>query len=147
MFSHVLWPTFVPLSIWLIEKHPIRKKILAGITLIGIAVSLCLLTFSIIGPTTSTMVGHSIAYDFPVPYPLFSFALYFFATCAGGMVSSSLKVRVFGTAMLLGFFLAHAFYPDTLFSVWCFFAAALSVVIYLHTKDLRKIAELVELPK
>jgi hypothetical protein len=27
-FSHIFWPFFAPLSIWLIEKHPLRKKIL-----------------------------------------------------------------------------------------------------------------------
>lgn len=28
MFSHVLWPVFVPTTIWLMEKDPERKKIL-----------------------------------------------------------------------------------------------------------------------
>jgi len=28
LFAYVLWPTFVPVSIWLIEENPIRKKIL-----------------------------------------------------------------------------------------------------------------------
>lgn len=34
MFSHVLWPSFVPFSIWLIEKDPMRKKILLGISIV-----------------------------------------------------------------------------------------------------------------
>ena len=34
MFSHVLWPTFVPLSIWLLEKDPLRKKPLLAVTVI-----------------------------------------------------------------------------------------------------------------
>ena len=34
MFSHVLWPSFVPFSIWLIEKDPIRKKILLSISIV-----------------------------------------------------------------------------------------------------------------
>lgn len=143
MFSHVLWPTFVPFSIWLIEKHLIRKKILAGITTVGVAVSIYLFACGVIGPVTCNILGNSIEYGFPVPYPLLSFFLYFFATCAGSMVSSSLKIRVFGTAMLLGFFVAHAFYPDTLFSVWCFFSAVLSVIIYAHVKDMKKLAAIV----
>ncbi len=34
MFSHVFWPIFVPLAIWLIEKNPIRKKMILGICII-----------------------------------------------------------------------------------------------------------------
>ncbi len=55
------------------------------------------------------------------------------------MLSSSRKIHIFGTAMLLAFFVAHTFYPETLFSVWCFFAAALSVIICIHMRDLRLI--------
>ncbi len=76
-------------------------------------------------------------YDVPVPFPLVSFFLYFLTTCMGSMVSSSFKIRVFGTAMLVGFFVAHGFYPETLFSVWCFFSAVLSLIIYVHVRDLR----------
>ena len=42
-FSHVFWPFFVPFSIWLIEKHPLRKKIIGGIALVGVFVSCYLL--------------------------------------------------------------------------------------------------------
>lgn len=45
--------------------------------------------------------------------------------------------------MLGAFFIAHAFYPETLYSVWCFFAAALSVIIYIHMRDLQKLKEIV----
>jgi hypothetical protein len=88
---------------------------------------------------TSNIAGNSIAYQIPVPFPFLSFSLYFLATCAGGMVSSSGKIRVFGSAMLLGFFVANSFYPETLFSVWCFFSACLSLIIYVHMRDLRKV--------
>lgn len=99
--------------------------------------SIYLLICSLIGPVTSSIVHNSIAYQISVPYPLLSFSLYFIATCAGGILSSSRKIHIFGTAMLLSFFVAHAFYPETLFSVWCFFAALLSLIIHIHMKDLR----------
>lgn len=137
MFSHVLWPVFVPTAIWLIEKDPKRKKILWGISIVWALVSIYLFVCIVVGPVNSSIVHNSIFYQIPVPFPLLSFLFYFFATCAGGMVSSSRKIRVFGTAMLLSFFIAQSFYPETLFSVWCFFSAALSLIIYIHMKDLR----------
>ncbi|MDD5197353.1 MAG: hypothetical protein PHN60_00670 [Candidatus Gracilibacteria bacterium] len=137
LFAYVLWPIFVPITIWLIEKNPVRKKILFGISIVGTLVGIYLFACSIAGPVTCSIVQKSIAYQINVPYPFLSFLLYFFATCVGSMVSSSLKIRIFGTAMLLSFFVAHALYPETLFSVWCFFAALLSLIIYIHMKDLR----------
>lgn len=141
LFAYVLWPTFVPISIWLIEKNPIRKKILWGISLVGIVVSIYLFTFSVISPVTCSIVQDSIFYQVDVPYPLLSFLLYFFATCAGSMVSSFLRIQIFGTFVILSFFFAHWLYPVTLFSVWCFFSAVLSIIIYIHLKDSRTLIE------
>ena len=39
---------------------------------------------------------------------------------------------VFGVLALLSFGAAYAFYATWFISVWCFFAALLSAVIYLH---------------
>jgi hypothetical protein len=137
MFSHVLWPTFVPFSIWLIEKNPLRKKMLLGVSVIGAMVSVYLFTCSVVEPVTCSIVQNSIAYQIQVPYPLPSFFLYFFATCMGSVISSSWKIHIFGTAMILAFFVTNAFYPETLFSVWCFFSSLLSLIIYVHMRDLR----------
>lgn len=41
-------------------------------------------------------------------------------------------VRLFGALALILFLLAYGFFTVTLISVWCFFAAVLSVIIYLH---------------
>lgn len=113
MFSHVLWPVFVPFSIWLLEKDPLRKKLLLAISVIGAMVSAYLFVCSVAAPVTCDVARDSIAYQIQVPYPLPSFFLYFFAT--------------------------QLFYPETLFSVWCFFSAVLSLIIYVHMKDLRKL--------
>jgi uncharacterized membrane protein (DUF2068 family) len=41
-------------------------------------------------------------------------------------------VQVFGALALLSFGAAYAFYATWFISVWCFFAALLSAVVYLH---------------
>lgn len=123
------------------EKNSKRRKWLAALSLLGMAVSAFLFYCMVAGPVTSSIVNDSIGYGIEVPFPLASFSFYFIATCFGSMISTSWKIRVFGTAMLIGFFVAHAFYPETLFSVWCFFAAVLSAIIYVHMADLRRIAD------
>ncbi len=43
LFAYVFWPVYVPLTIWLIEKQRVRKKLLAGVAMIGLAIGLYLL--------------------------------------------------------------------------------------------------------
>ena len=61
-------------------------------------------------------------------------ALYLAATCVGCFFSSHKLINIFGVLALLLFMVAYWFYTVAFFSVWCFFAAILSVVIYLHFK-------------
>lgn len=56
------------------------------------------------------------------------------ATCFTGTVSSHMFVRLFGGMALLAFFGAYLFAADAVVSVWCFFAAILSLLIYLHLR-------------
>lgn len=46
--------------------------------------------------------------------------------------------------MVFAFFITQSFYPETLFSVWCFFSAVLSLIIYVHMRDLRKLVDQVK---
>jgi hypothetical protein len=137
--AYVFWPIYVPISIWLIEKDPERKKMLWLISAIWALVGIYLFVRILIWPVVSTIISNSICYQVPVIFPLPSFILYLVATCWWSIISSSKKIRVFWTATLFSFFIAHIFYPETLFSVWCFFSAALSLLIYIHMKDLKAI--------
>ena len=51
---------------------------------------------------------------------------------ASALFSSHKLVNVFGAAALLSFGLAYAIYQQWFISVWCFFAAVLSVIVLLH---------------
>lgn len=61
LFSHVVWPIYVPIAVLLLEPEPWRRKVLAGITLSGAAVGLYLLYFLITEPITSAVVGRHIS--------------------------------------------------------------------------------------
>ena len=47
-------------------------------------------------------------------------------------------IRLFGALSLLTFAAAYAIHVATLVSVWCFFAAVLSFVVYFHFRKERK---------
>jgi hypothetical protein len=131
LFSHVLWPMFVPFSIGLVEKVVWRKKVILAFQFIGIAVGLYLLYLVVKFPVTSEVDEH-IVYVSPHFYKVPVMVLYLAATCVGSFFSSHKMINIFGVLALLLFMVADWFYTVAFFSVWCFFTAILSVVIYLH---------------
>ncbi|MFA7302259.1 MAG: DUF6629 family protein [Candidatus Paceibacterota bacterium] len=131
-FAYLLWPVFVPVAVLSMEKDPERRKVLTAITLVGIAVGLYALYLMLAGPITAQIINHCIRYDTVYPYSLWVLGFYLIATCGSCFVSSHKFVRLFGIVVFIGFVVAGWFYLETFSSVWCFFAAILSGIIYWH---------------
>ncbi|MBI5457015.1 hypothetical protein HY969_04740 [Candidatus Kaiserbacteria bacterium] len=134
MFAYVLWPIFVPIAVLLIETNSVRKNILRVFSLGGFVPGTYLLYFIFADPGKAHIVNQSIAYDYRHLYELLPLTLYVVVTCGSGLVSSHRILQLFGVAALATFFVANWFYNITFISVWCFFAAILSVLIYWHFK-------------
>jgi len=132
LFSHVVWPIFIPLAVGLLETVPFRKKVLAGCQIVGTAVGLYLLYVIIQFPVTSRVVEKHIAYESPHFYVVPVMLMYLTATCVSSLFSSNRVIQIFGALSLLSFAAALAIHVATFFSVWCFFAAILSFIIYCY---------------
>lgn len=132
LFSHVLWPLYVPLAVLLLEPVPWRKNALLGFLSAGGAVGIYLLVNMLRFPIESRPAGGHIEYASPHFYVVPVMAGYLAGTCISLLFSSHNMVRVFGTAALLSFALSYAVYRQWFISVWCFFAAALSVIVLLY---------------
>ena len=137
LFSHVFWPIFIPFAVGLLETIPWRKKAVAACQIAGAAVGLYLLYFIVQFPVTSRVLGKHIAYDSPHFYAVEVMILYLVATCASSLFSSSKVIQVFGALSLITFFGAYAIHVATFFSVWCFFAAILSFIVYYYFRQAR----------
>jgi hypothetical protein len=137
MFSHVLWPMYVPFSIGVLETVPWRRKVIWGFQTIGVAVGLYLFYLIVKFPVTAE-VATNIVYVSPHFYQLPVMFLYVAATCVSCFFSGDATIRLFGVLALLFFGIAYAFFVIALFSVWCYFSAILSSIIYLHFVWLRR---------
>lgn len=131
VFSHTLWPVFVPFSVGLLEPVYWRRNVMRLFQVIGLAIGLYLLYFIVKYPVIAVAEEH-IVYVSPHFYELPAMLLYLLATCVVSFFSSHRVVRWFGALALLLFFVAYWFYTAALFSVWCFFSAILSFMIYLY---------------
>lgn len=132
LFSHVLWPVYVPISVLLLEPVPWRRKVLTGIALGGAAVGLYLLYFLVTLPIVAQVEGRHIDYVSPHFYIVAVMILYVLGTCISSLFSSHLWVRLFGLVSFLSFSAAGLFYRVWFISVWCFFAAILSSIVLLY---------------
>lgn len=132
LFSHVLWPVYVPLAVLLLEATPWRRKVLAAIAAAGAAVGGYLLYYLIRLPIVAQVTEAHIAYVSPHFYAVAAMGLYLLGTCISSLFSSHRSVRWFGGTSFVSFVVAYAFYAAWFISVWCFFAAVLSVIVLLH---------------
>lgn len=131
-FSHVLWPIFVPFAILLVEIKRWRRRAIGVFLVLGLGVGLYLLYFIVRFPVTAHVHGRSIFYESPHFYIGAVLVIYLLATCVSGLFSSHRCINIFG---VLAFVLAIAAYlvsVETFVSVWCFFAAILSLLIVVH---------------
>ena len=134
IFSHVLWPIFVPLSIMLLEPVRWRKKVMFTLWIGGTAVGLYLFYNLFAFPITSRVENHHIVYFSPHFYIYTVMGFYVAATCVSAMFSSYKMIKFFGIMALVAFTISYLFYKISLVSVWCFFAAILSLIVYGYFK-------------
>ena len=131
-FSHVLWPVYVPVAVWLMQPPGWRRRALLALAVAGAGVGAYLLYILLEFPVVSRPIGQHIEYVSPHFFVAATMMLYLASTTLSPLLSSHRMVRVFGILALSSFAAAYYFYATWFISVWCFFAALLSAVIYLH---------------
>lgn len=131
-FSHVLWPVYVPAAVLLIEPPGWRRTALAVFVACGFAVGAYLMYTLVAFTVVSRPTGQHIEYVSPHFFAAAVMSLYLLSTTVSPLFSTYRLVRVFGVLALLSFGAVYYFYAAWFISVWCFFAAILSVIIYFH---------------
>lgn len=132
-----LWPTMIPLAVLLMEDKLKRKKILLVLLGMGITLSLyylfCLFTFEV----DPQIKGYHIHYSttFPKFLSMPAFIIYLIVTIAPLFISSIKGTHLLGILMFLSCVVTAIFFTQYLTSVWCFFAAVISGVIFWILKD------------
>jgi hypothetical protein len=128
----IIWPMMVPLSMWFMETVKTRRKILVGLMAAGGVVSLfytvCLISLSVYPEIQSFHIVY--VNNFPGTPLGIGLGFYAAATIAPLFVSSIRRMWLFGILIATSFVVTGIFYAEYLTSVWCFFAALISVSIY-----------------
>ncbi len=133
-FSHVLWPIYIPFAIGVLRTTRWRKNALSVFQVAGLVVGLYLAYAIVTQSIVAEVVSRHIVYVSPHFFAPAVIVLYLAATCVSCFFSSHRFVNLFGALAFAFFIAAYMVYSSALISIWCFFAAILSVLIYAHLK-------------
>lgn len=134
-YAEVFWPVFAPLAAWLIEPEGRRRRLIGVCVLVGAVVSTYLLWKMLGNPYTASAATGHIVYRNGVTYPTGIEIPYVLATTISLLMSSHRMIQLLGVVILGGFAVAWLSFYQSYISVWCFFAAVASVVVYLFVRQ------------
>ena len=105
--------------------------------LVGASLSAYMLMQMIAHPYEA-FIGHGhIVYKNGYKYPSGIIVIYVLATTMSLVLSSYKTVHLLAGAILVGFAVAYISFHEARLSVWCFFAAAASIIVYLFISRIR----------
>lgn len=131
VFSHLLWPMLVPWAVRALEPARWRRWALAALGLGGLVSALFLLAIMVATPITVAPTGDHLEYRSPHFFLPVSLTLYLASTMLGLTLSSQPAIRGFGVLVIASAAVAYAVYARWFISVWCLFAALMSVMVYV----------------
>jgi len=126
----VLWPALAPLAIGLAERNKTVRLLIYALLPVGIILGSYSMLLIAQHPYTATIVNANICYISGASYPTAGLVAYVVCTCLPPLLSTDIFVRRAGVSIGVGMGISSVFYYQGFFSVWCFFAALASAMIF-----------------
>jgi hypothetical protein len=132
LFALVIWPAWVPISMFLVEKKHNRKIILGIFSCLGLLFSVLSSIYLILYTSEAQITSYHIHYELNIPFgaKVSIGILYLIPTVMSNFISSTKGVPLMGVFVLLSYLVSKLFFDDYVISVWCFFSALISMTIY-----------------
>ncbi len=132
-FAQVVWPIWLPLSVFKAENDAKRKKILRYVLIAGITTSLILGLRMLFSEIRWDEYEQHIRYEIKSPQwiNISTSILYFIAVIFPGFISTVKGLKVIAIILLTSLIVSVFFFHDYLISIWCYFAAVISIIIII----------------
>ena len=136
----IIWPIYAPFSVLLLEKNPARRAIMGVCLILGFCWSLaslwylvhygatvdvrsCHIYYEVFGLDSNSLT-RLVAYSIPTLVPL--------------LVSSLFSIQLFGCLLGVTCAISYIAWYTYFTSIWCFFAAVLSLGVYKIVSDYKE---------
>jgi hypothetical protein len=137
VYAHAVLPVIVPLGFMLLEPDRRRSRWLSPLACLGLVLGVYLLWQVTAYPVGAQQAGHCIDYTTHTPNAVTVPLLYVVVTCGPALISSRRYLRWFGLVSLIGVIATALVRADELTSLWCLYAAIVSVLILEHFRRQR----------
>lgn len=140
IFAWIIWPIYIPYTLWRLEKKMTRKEILYAFAIVGCFVTAILIYVLFKYNLYSQIQDNSVQYKIGIssPYVWIISSIYFGITTLSHFISSVKKMWILGALNLVTFFFSRIYFNEYFISVWCFFAALSSLAILWIITSLNK---------
>ncbi len=140
IIAQVIWPVWVPFSIYQIEKSALMKKAILFFVGLGFILSLSFFWYFITYGVETKMEGKHILYVqyYHKTYEMLGTIFYIIVTVLPLFLSTYRRMWILGIAILMSYGLTKWIYVNYLISVWCFFAAICSCAIYYVLLEIKR---------
>ncbi len=136
VFAMIIWPIWIPLAICYFEPNWLRRKVIGWISVIGIVMGFFSLYYLITRTSTAVVSDFHIHYNLQIPQNLLMVCglIYLFPTIVSHFFSTVKGVPVMGALVMVSYLVTRFLFVDYVLSVWCFFSAVISIMIYFIVK-------------
>ena len=137
LYAQGLLPFLLPLSVYLIEPAGRRQRRMLGFVVLGLLLGIYMLWGLIAYPIEAFVKAHGVVYLNAITTTTIVAILYVVATCGALFFSGFRGLVLLGTANLAGLLVVMAVRRYEFTSIWCAYAAVVSVIIYFFFRRSR----------
>jgi hypothetical protein len=137
LYAQGILPFLLPFSLYLIEPTRRQRRRMLGFVILGGVLALYLLWGLIAYPLEISMQSNSILYTNAITTTTLVAVLYVTATCGSLFFSGYRALIALGWYNLVGLLVVMLVKRYAFTSVWCAYAAAVSVIIYFFFRRSR----------
>lgn len=138
VYAYAVLPMIVPIGLYLIEPNRRHRRWVVPFIVLGFGVGGYMLWQVTQYPVSAQELASCIAYNTHMPFGTQIDIAYVIATCGPALISSRRYLRWFGVANLIGVAIAFSIRKADFTSVWCVYAALVSVLILEHFRRQRR---------
>ena len=137
LYAQGLLPFLLPLGVMLLEPTRFKQRQMLGFVVLGGVLMLYMLWGLIAYPLEISIQQHSVVYYNVITTTTFIAMLYVLATCGSLFFSGFSELVVLAWANLIGLLIVMMMKRYAFTSIWCAYAAVVSVVIYVFFRRSR----------
>ncbi len=128
-FVFIVWPLWMPVAIMRMNK--IKNNMFFIPIASGALVALTGLIAALYATPMPSIIEHHIYYSFDLPQSFFTLGTigYLIATITPFFMSSVAMMPWMGALIAASYVISYIFYYQFILSIWCFFAALLSIIV------------------